>query len=266
KILSSEEGLGMTILDRIVEKKKERLVIRKREMSESMLERSTGSVKPFFAAGATLITECKKGSPSKGIMVEDYRPVEIARAYERGGSDSLSILTEEDFFFGKDADLIDVRRSVSLPILRKDFMIDPYQIKESYAIGADAILLIAAILSDEQMAEFSQYAFSYGLSVLAEAHDEKEIERIARIDGVAIGINARDLRDFSVDLDRVSRMRSLIPEGRIAVAESGIKSVEDAVRLRNSGFDAFLIGERFVRDGDPSAAVNSFSSALKGGR
>ena len=254
----------MTILDRIVERKRDRVDIRKSNRSASSLERTVRPVKRFFDPHGTIITECKKGSPSKGIMVNDYHPAAIASAYARGGSSAISVLTEEDFFFGCDEDLAAIIDAVDLPVIRKDFVIDAYQIKESFALGADAILLIAAILSDMQMSEYAHEAFSYGLSVLAEAHDEYEIERIVKIDGVAVGVNARNLHDFSVDLGRVERMRSLIPQGRIGVAESGIHSVDDMIRLRRAGYDAFLIGERFVRDADPERAVRSFADALEG--
>jgi indole-3-glycerol phosphate synthase len=256
----------MTILDRIVEKKRDRVDLRKVDRPESSLERSVREVKPFFREGGTIITECKKASPSKGIMVNTYDPAAIASAYARGGAHALSVLTEEDYFMGSDDHLSSVIASVDLPVIRKDFVIDAYQIKESYALGADAILLIAAILSDAQMKDFAQMAFSFGLSVIAEAHDEYEIERVVRVNGVAVGVNARDLRDFSVDLSRVERMRSLIPGDRIAVAESGIKEVDDMMRMRRAGYDAFLIGERFVCETDPEPAVRGFADALAGRR
>jgi indole-3-glycerol phosphate synthase len=252
----------MNILEKIVEKKKERLAQRKTRRSIESFERTCGPVRPFFSSGLTLITECKKGSPSKGIMVEDYNPLSIAQSYYEGGSNALSILTEEDFFFGSDDHLVTVRAHVELPVLRKDFIIDSYQIYESHAIGADAILLIAAILDDGSMREFAQIASSLGLAVLAEAHDEHEVERILAVENAAVGVNARDLRDFSIDLRRVVSIRKMIPADRIAVAESGIHTAEDAVMLRDAGYNAFLIGERFVKEKDPSDAVRKFSCAL----
>lgn len=255
----------MNILEKIVERKKERLPRLKREHPVSSMERSIGAVRPFFKADdITLITECKKGSPSKGVMVEDYNPVKIASAYEAGGSDAFSVLTEEDFFFGRSSDLVDIRSSCSRPVLRKDFIFDEYQVHESHAMGADALLLIAAILDDIQMKDLYDAATAYGLSVLAEAHDEHEVERILYLDKAAVGVNARDLRDFSVDLTRIASIKAMIPKDRYAIAESGIKKVEDALMLRNAGYNGFLIGELFVREKDPTHAVKEFATRLRG--
>jgi indole-3-glycerol phosphate synthase len=256
--------MGMTILEKIVEKKKERVASLKKEKPFYSLERQFAPVKPFLQKGrASLIAECKKGSPSKGVISEMYKPVATALHYERGGASALSVLTEEDFFYGSTADFTAVRNSVSLPMIRKDFIFDEYQIKESWAIGADAILFIVASLSDSQMKELYEKAKSYNLSVLVEAHDENEIERALLLENAIIGINARNLKDFSVDIERIAAMRSLIPAERIAVAESGITSIEAAKLLRSRGFDAFLVGEYFMRSDNPESRVKSFVSAIE---
>lgn len=255
----------MTILDKIVKARKERLEKIKKLYTYNSLNRSGNAPKPFFNAPdeVTLIAECKKGSPSKGIMVKDYKPQEIAPLYEKGGATALSVLTEPDFFFGATEDLINVRKNVSLPIIRKDFIIDPYQVKEAWAMGADAILLIAAILSTEEMKELNSAAHEFGLQTLLEVHNREEFDKSVEVDADGFGINARNLKDFSIDLEAVKEMCSMLPKDKVAVAESGLKSPAAGKEMYDAGFKGFLVGEYFVTAEDKVKTVSEFKEALK---
>lgn len=255
----------MTILDKIVDARKIRLEKAKVESPFSTLCRDTIDPIPFFqkASDVTLIAECKKGSPSKGIMVENYHPEEIAPLYEKGGATALSVLTEPDFFFGSTKHLINVKKKVSLPIIRKDFIIDEYQVKEAWAMGADAILLIAAILSNEQMKELNSAAHEYGLQTLLEVHNREEFEKSIDVDADGFGINARNLKDFTIDLNAVKDMCAMLPEDKVAVAESGLKSSKAGKEMYDAGFRGFLVGEYFVTSGDKEKTVKDFKEALK---
>jgi len=254
----------MTILDRIVAQTKEKVFERKTRVPAGCLARACSGPQPFFKRnGVTVIAESKKGSPSKGIFVEQYEPASIARDYQKGGASAISILTEEDFFHGSLQHLDAVRSAVDLPVLRKDFVVGEYQIIESWARGADAVLLIAAALDDFQLHDLNDAAQSLGLSVICEAHDESEIERALRLNDAAIGVNARDLRDFTVSLSRTAVLRPLIPQGRIAVGESGIMNTADARTLVDAGYNALLIGEYFITSWDRTGAVKGIVDALK---
>lgn len=251
--------MGMSILSDIIDRKKETVADLKRNVPYASLERSASAVKPFLVKDEKrLIAECKKASPSKGIISHDYDPVNIAKMYEAGGADAVSVLTEEHFFLGSSDDFRKVRAAIKLPMIRKDFMIDTYQIRESWAMGADAILLIASALSDTQMRELYDAAGELGLGVLAEAHDEHEIERCLLLPDAFVGINSRNLKNFAIDLPRIASMRSMIPPNRIAVAESGIYSFESAGFVIKEGFDAFLVGEFFMKAENPETCVRDF--------
>lgn len=195
----------------------------------------------------SIIGEIKAASPSKGVIKKDINPVEIARQYVQGGIDAISILTETDYFHGSDDYLVKVRQKVALPILRKDFIIDIRQVYQSRLIGADAILLIAAILSDQQLNKFQIVARILGLSCLVEVHTEEELKRALDSGASIIGINNRDLRTFEVNLETTERLIRLIPKDRIVVSESGIKTIEDMQYLRQLGVDAVLIGETLMK-------------------
>ncbi|MDR3090958.1 MAG: indole-3-glycerol phosphate synthase TrpC [Clostridiales bacterium] len=198
----------------------------------------------------SVIAEVKKASPSKGVICADFRPAETAAAYERSGADAVSVLTEERFFLGANEYLSEIRREIALPLLRKDFVLDPFQIYHARALGADAVLLIAALLPPPVMREYVKIAEALSLCVLAEAHDERELEACVAAGASVIGVNNRDLRDFSVDLSLSARLFSLIPgDEYVRVAESGIKTAEDARFLRESGADAVLVGEALMRGG-----------------
>jgi indole-3-glycerol phosphate synthase len=204
---------------------------------------------------ATVIAEIKKASPSKGVLRERFVPAEIAAGYERHGAAALSVLTDERFFQGQPAFLGQGRDACDLPALRKDFMIDAWQIFESRAMGADAVLLIAAILDDAQMGDFEAVAVALGMGVLVEVHDERELQRALRLSTPLVGINNRDLRTFEVSLDTTLRMLPELPPDRVVVCESGILAPADVRRMRAAGVHAFLVGEAFMRADDPGAAL-----------
>ena len=205
-----------------------------------------------IAAGeAAVIAEIKRASPSRGVLREDFRPAQIARSYAAGGAACLSVLTDVDFFQGSDAYLQDARAACALPVIRKDFIIDPYQVYEARCIDADCILLIVACLDDNRLLELTELAQRLGMDVLIEVHDEAELERALAVDNRLIGINNRDLRTFEVGLDTTLRMLDQIPTDRLLVTESGIHTREDVALMRSHGVHAFLVGEAFMRAEEP---------------
>ncbi len=212
-----------------------------------------------------VIAEIKRASPSKGLMRPDFRPADIARSYARHGAACLSVLTDVDFFQGADAHLQEARAACVLPVLRKDFTIDPYQIYEARALGADALLLIVAVLSDAQLQDFSQLAAELGIDVLVEVHDARELERALRLDATLIGINNRDLRTFETRLETTLELLSKIPTGRIVITESGILASQDVARMRDHDVHAFLVGEAFMRAEDPGARLGELFGFAKAG-
>ncbi|MBT2969113.1 MAG: indole-3-glycerol-phosphate synthase [gamma proteobacterium symbiont of Ctena orbiculata] len=209
-----------------------------------------------LAAGeAGVIAEIKKASPSKGVLREDFRPAEIAQSYARGGAACLSVLTDIDFFQGSDRYLQEAREACNLPVIRKDFIIDPYQVYEARAIGADCILLIAACLDDRQLNQLNELAHGLGMDVLIEVHDGEELQRALKVDNRLIGINNRDLRSFEVSLDTTLTLLPQIPPERIPVTESGILAPEDVALMRRHQVNAFLVGEAFMRAEDPGTRL-----------
>ncbi|MBU0500829.1 MAG: indole-3-glycerol phosphate synthase TrpC [Gammaproteobacteria bacterium] len=200
---------------------------------------------------AGVIAEIKKASPSRGVLREDFRPGAIAASYERGGAACLSVLTDVDFFQGGDDYLKEARAACTLPVIRKDFIIDPYQVYEARAIGADCILLIAACLDDVRLGELNDLAHGLGMDVLIEVHDSGELERALRLENRLVGINNRNLRTFEVSLNTTLALLDRIPPDRLVVTESGILSRDDVGLMRSHGVNAFLVGEAFMRAADP---------------
>ncbi len=255
-----------TVLKKIVERKFEEITERQQKVSLAQLQAKIPTLPPtrgFAKAIAAqvgkqqpaVIAEVKKASPSKGVIREDFQPQQIAQSYERGGATCLSVLTDIDFFQGSDSFLQEARSAVSLPVIRKDFMVDAYQIYESRVLGADCVLLIVACLSAEKLSELHALAVEIGLDVLIEVHDEKELELALTLDNTLIGINNRDLHNFNTSLDTTFRLQALIPDDRIVVTESGIHTAVDVQSMRDKGILAFLVGEAFMRADEPGQCL-----------
>ena len=251
-----------TILKTIVERKWEEVAERKKLVSQDEMQQRALQQPPCRgfvdaieakrnAGEAAVIAEIKKASPSKGVIREDFIPAEIATSYEKGGAACLSVLTDVDFFQGADEYLQQARNAVRLPVIRKDFIVDPYQVYEARAIGADCILLIAACLDDTQLTSLNDLATELGLDVLVEVHDREELERALKLPNRLIGINNRNLHNFEVQLETTFGLLDLIPEGRIVVTESGIHTTDDVAAMRGHNVDTFLVGEAFMREEEP---------------
>lgn len=254
------------ILDEIVEKRKIQLEREKAaadfetvKKAAEKLDRQCISFKNALANPDRLsvISEVKKASPSKGLIQPNFDPVKIAKEYETCGADAVSCLTEEHYFQGSSEYFKAIRQAIVLPMIRKDFIIDEYQIYEARLMGADAILLIAAVLDDEKLKRFGDTARSLGLDILAETHDENELERVLALDFDIIGINNRNLKTFEVTLETTAKLAGMIPEGKVIVSESGIKDNADMKTVRSYGADAVLIGETLMRSGNIGATLTA---------
>ena len=262
------------ILQRIVEVKREEIAAaRPRRSAADLRELALGQGAPRgFAAAmaakvargdAAVIAEIKKASPSKGVLREHFDPAAIAASYARHGAACLSVLTDVQFFQGHEDYLKAARAACALPVIRKDFLIDPYQVLEARAMGADCILLIAACLSDAQMGELEHAAFEQGMDVLVEVHDGAELARALRLKTPLVGINNRNLRTFEVTLQATLDLMDGVPADRLLVTESGILAPADVARMRASGVHAFLVGEAFMRAADPGVALEALFGAPK---
>lgn len=251
------------ILAQIIEQKKLDLATREPEV-EQLAQQSISGRRDFLAAlisrPPSVIAEIKKASPSKGLLAADFDPASIARQYEEGGAAALSVLTDEKHFLGSLADLESARAAVRLPALRKDFTIDTYHVQQAAAHGADAILLIAAILTERQMRDFRELAERYYMAALVEVHDEEELKPAIASGARLIGVNNRNLHTFEVNLETALRLADKIPAGVVRVAESGIHSSADVQKLRAAGYQAFLVGEHLMKSGDPAGALRALIS------
>ena len=254
------------ILDRIVEARRASVAHRKRVLPDVALkiavEKKVAPPRDFAGAltragKINIISELKKASPSRGVIREEYAPAVLAASLEEAGAAALSVLTEEDFFSGSLGDLKEASRVTKIPILRKDFIVDPWQVWETRAAGADSFLLIAAILSDAELQDLLELGRTLKMEALVEVHSREELERVLAAGARIIGVNNRDLRDFQVHLETSLGLAEVIPEDCIAVSESGLRSHEDLARLQGAGFDAFLIGEHVMRSADPAAALRA---------
>src|SRR5690606_26516539 len=267
---------GPDVLARILARKAEEVAERSARLSRGELAARLADAPPVrgfaaalearIAAGrAAVIAEVKKASPSKGVIRPDFDPAAIARSYEAGGAACLSVLTDVDFFQGADAYLQEARAACTLPVLRKDFIVDAWQVDEARVLGADCVLLIVAGLDDARLGDFAAQALERGMDVLVEVHDAAEFERALRLPAVAgraplLGVNNRDLRSFEVSLDTTLALVGRTPPGRRLVTESGVATRDDVARLRGAGVDAFLVGEAFMRAADPGAGLRGMFS------
>lgn len=257
----------MNILEKIIERKREEIALSKSKTSLDALKnseffgRETFSLKESVKKRCGIIAEFKRQSPSKGIINDKVAPLEVVSKYEEYGASGISILTDKDFFGGSYEDILNVRKSINIPILRKDFMVDEYQFYEAKALGADVVLLIAACLNLTQVQEFTALAHELNLEVLLEIHTEEELQHFNQnID--LVGINNRNLKDFKVDLQHSVHLKNLLPKDTLSVAESGIFNIEDFKFLQEKGFDAFLMGEYFMKQEDPGKAFENFSKLI----
>jgi indole-3-glycerol phosphate synthase len=254
------------ILQKIVAVKREEVAAAKLKRDAAAMRRdaeSLGGVRDFAGSlrqriaqgSAAVIAEIKKASPSKGVLRERFVPAEIAASYARHGAACLSVLTDVQFFQGAAEYLREARSACTLPVLRKDFMVDAYQVDEARAMGADCILLIAACLDDAQMADLEAQAHALGMAVLVEVHDGAELDRALRLSTPLVGVNNRNLRTFEVSLATTLGLMNRLPDDRLLVTESGILTRDDVQRMRDAGVHAFLVGEAFMRAADPGAAL-----------
>jgi indole-3-glycerol phosphate synthase len=258
----------LSVLERILERKRAELAAAREMLPQIALEGRAraapaprdfvGAIREKIAAGrSAVIAEMKRASPSRGLLRQDYDPAVIAKSYEAAGAACLSVLTDHEFFQGTNEHLQAARDACSLPVLRKDFVLDPYQVFESRAVGADCILLIAGCLSQPEMSDFESLAHGLGMAVLVEVHDRAELEAALRLKTPLVGINNRDLKTFDTRLETTLELLPHVPRDRIAITESGILTPSDVARMRAGGVRAFLVGEAFMRAPDPGEALRA---------
>ncbi len=251
-----EEAKKVLPSDKLEALAKEQRSKDRRSFRKALLERVDKKI-------PAVIAEVKKASPSKGLIRPDFHPAEIARSYEKAGAACLSVLTDVEFFQGSPEYLKEARQACSLPVLRKDFIVDEYQVLQAGAWGADAILLIAAELSVEEMKRLADVASGLSMDVLVESHNKEELEKALQVPDALIGINNRNLRDFSVDLNTTISLKKLVPVGIPVVTESGIRTKEDVEFMLDNGIFCFLVGEAFMRESDPGKALTELFGCLK---
>ena len=263
----------MTILDELADHARKRVIADMEENSlDTMRElaklKSSATGKPFAFEQAlkkedvSFICECKKASPSKGLIAPNFPYLEITKEYETAGADCISVLTEPKWFLGNDEYLKEIAKTVSIPCLRKDFTVDEYQIYQAKVLGASAVLLICSLLTEDQIKDYIRICDNLGLSALVEAHDEQEVQTALNTGARIIGVNNRNLTDFSVDTDNSRRLRELIPPNILFVSESGVRTAEDVAALRKIGADAVLIGETLMRASDKRAKLAELRGAV----
>ena len=260
----------MTILDKLSDYARERVESAKKDISlKEIKDKAYALPKGDFAFEKALkkdelsfICECKKASPSKGLIAADFPYLEIAKEYEKAGADCISVLTEPKWFLGNNDYLKEIAENVKIPCIRKDFTVDEYMIYEAKALGASAVLLIVAILSDNQLKDYINICDELGLSALVEAHDEQEVKTALEAGARIIGVNNRNLKDFSVDTENSKRLRNLIPCDIIFVSESGVKTAEDVKAIREIGADAVLIGETLMKAPDKKQKLNELRGVI----
>ena len=253
----------MSILDALADHARERVAAAKKSVSPEQMRAAAQALprgdfsfeKALRAPGVSFICECKKASPSKGLIAPEFPYLDIACEYEAAGADAVSVLTEPKWFLGRDEYLAQITAAVKIPCLRKDFVVDEYMIDQAKTLGAAAVLLICAILDEPHLRDYIARCDELGLSALVEAHDEAEIETALRAGARIIGVNNRNLKDFSVDTGNSGRLRSLVPDGVLFVAESGVSTAADVAALREAGVDAVLIGEALMRAPDKRAKL-----------
>lgn len=248
----------MTILDQLAEYAKQRVTEKKNKKSLEQIKAEALSLpkgsfefeKALAEEDMAFICECKKASPSKGVIAEEFNYLQIAMDYEKAGADCISVLTEPKWFLGQDSYLQEIAKNVSIPVIRKDFLVDEYMIYEAKVLGAKAVLLICSILTEKQIEEYIRICDSLGISALIEAHDEEEIKMAIKSGARLVGVNNRNLKDFSVDTQNSRRLRNLVPDNIIFVSESGISNAEDVIKLKESGVNAVLVGEALMKAQD----------------
>ena len=256
------------ILEQLADHARERVSLAKQKISLKALKREAGAIQKgafefenaLRKPGLSFICECKKASPSKGLIAPDFPYLEIAREYERAGADCISVLTEPKWFLGRDEYLKEIAATVKIPCLRKDFTVDDYMIYEAKLLGASAVLLICSILDKAKLRDYVALCDSLGLSALVEAHDEREINMALNSGARIIGVNNRNLKDFSVDTENSKRLRALIPGNILFVSESGVKNRDDVAKIRAIGADAVLIGETLMKAPDKRAMLDELRS------
>jgi indole-3-glycerol phosphate synthase len=259
----------MNILDKIIADKFKEIELKKSIVPISQLENSALfdrkciSLATNLKSGSGIIAEHKRRSPSRSVINQSLNVQDVTSGYEKAGASGISVLTDGKYFGGSLEDLIYTRASVNIPVLRKEFMVDEYQVIEAKAYGADAILLIAAVLTEKQLTQLADFAKNLGMDVLLEVHNEEELKKSLKIKADMIGVNNRNLKTFEVDIANSKKLSSLIPDEFVKVSESGISNTAAITELKNYGFEGFLIGENFMKTDDPGTAANEFIKELK---